>query len=128
MNTESKDFKRKINVVKDIGNKDLTNKIRGNAKDNMQKVLDKLHGTQNRTANFKTVIALIIDGVENLFQGECKGDITNIRCGAEGFGYDPIFIPHTFDKTFAEMTKQEKGLISHRGKAVKKLLEFLSTG
>ena len=99
-----------------------------NAEDNMQKVLDKLHGTQNRTANFKTVIALIIDGVENLFQGECKGDITNIRCGAEGFGYDPIFIPHTFDKTFAEMTKQEKGLISHRGKAVKKLLEFLSTG
>ncbi|MAX04868.1 MAG: hypothetical protein CMD19_00100 [Flavobacteriales bacterium] len=92
-----------------------------------KKVLDKLHGTQNRTANFKTVIALIIDGVENLFQGECKGDITNIRCGAEGFGYDPIFIPHTFDKTFAEMTKQEKGLISHRGKAVKKLLGFLST-
>ena len=99
-----------------------------NAEDNIQKVLDKLYGKENRTANFKTVIALIIDGVENLFQGECNGNITNKRCGADGFGYDPIFIPHPFDKTFAEMTKQEKGLISHRGKAVKRLLDFLSKG
>ena len=63
-----------------------------------------------------------------VFEGICKGKITNMEQGEYGFGYDPIFIPHTFDKTFAEMTKQEKGLISHRGKAVKSLLEFLSTG
>ena len=97
-----------------------------NSDDNIQKVLDKLVGKQDRSANFRTVIALIMDGKEILFEGQCKGSMTKIRSGVEGFGYDPIFIPDRFDITFAEMTKKEKGAISHRGKAVKKLVRLLS--
>ena len=97
-----------------------------NAENNMQKVLDKLVGKENRSANFRTVIALIIDGEETVFEGKCNGNITEIASGVEGFGYDPIFIPDGFDMTFAQMTKKEKGAISHRGKAVKKLVRFLS--
>ena len=95
------------------------------AEDNMNKVLDKLKSEQERSANFRTVIALIIDGKETLFEGECKGSITKIKSGGEGFGYDPIFIPLEYDITFAEMTKDEKGKISHRGKSVEKLVSFL---
>ena len=97
------------------------------AEDNMKKILNKLEGKENRNAKFRTVIALIIDGAATLFEAECNGNITNIKSGAEGFGYDPIFIPNGFEKTFAEMSKAEKGKISHRGKAVKKLVGFLST-
>ena len=97
------------------------------AEDNMNKVLDKLDGIKQRNAKFRTVIALIIDGEATLFEAECKGNITNTKSGAEGFGYDPIFIPNGFENTFAEMSKVEKGKISHRGKAVKKLVGFLST-
>ena len=75
---------------------------------------------------FITVIALIINGKVTLFEGQCSGIITKTRIGMEGFGYDPIFIPKGFTKTFAEMEKNEKGLISHRGKAVKNLVRFLS--
>ena len=88
-------------------------------------VLQKLKLQTNRIANFRTVIALIIDGTETLFEGECKGEITEERSGIEGFGYDPIFLPNGFEKTFAEMKQNEKGLISHRGKAVEKLVELL---
>ena len=95
------------------------------AEDNMKKVLDKLESEQERSANFRTVIALIIDGEETLFEGECKGNMTNTKSGVEGFGYDPIFTPEGYEITFAEMTKTEKGTISHRGKAVEKLVEFL---
>ena len=95
------------------------------AGDNMKKVLDELEGEKERSAKFRTVIALIIDGKETLFQGECKGCMAKIKSGAEGFGYDPIFIPDGFDITFAEMNKIEKGTISHRGKAVEKLVSFL---
>jgi XTP/dITP diphosphohydrolase len=95
------------------------------AEDNMQKVLEKLEHEDNRNAKFRTVIALIIKGEENLFEGECSGKITKTKSGAEGFGYDPIFIPEGHGITFAEMSKQEKGAISHRGKAVKQLVGFL---
>jgi XTP/dITP diphosphohydrolase len=91
----------------------------------MKKVLTKLENKDNRNAKFRTVIALIIKGEENLFEGECSGKITKTKSGAEGFGYDPIFTPEGYEITFAEMSKQEKGAISHRGKAVKQLVGFL---
>ena len=97
------------------------------AEDNMQKVLTKLENEDNRNAKFRTVIALIIKGEENLFEGECSGNITKTKSGAEGFGYDPIFTPEGYEITFAEMSKQEKGAISHRGKAVEKLVDYLTT-
>ena len=95
------------------------------AEDNMHKVLTKLENEDNRNAKFRTVIALIIKGEENLFEGECSGKITKTKSGVEGFGYDPIFIPEGHGITFAEMSKQVKGAISHRGKAVKQLVGFL---
>ena len=95
------------------------------AEDNMRKVLEKLKGESDRIAKFRTVIALIINREATLFEGECKGKITKTKCGVEGFGYDPIFTPDGFDITFAEMNKVEKGAISHRGKAVEKLVSFL---
>lgn len=97
------------------------------AEDNMNKVLQKLEGKSNRTANFRTVIALIINGKATLFEGACKGEITETKSGAEGFGYDPIFSPEGHEVTFAEMTKTEKGAISHRGRAVEKLVGFLNS-
>ena len=97
------------------------------AEDNMQKVLSKLENEDNRNAKFRTVIALIIKGEENLFEGECNGVITKTKSGVQGFGYDPIFTPEGYEITFAEMTKIEKGAISHRGKAVEKLVGFLPT-
>ena len=95
------------------------------AEDNMNKVLEKLEGEENRNGKFRTVIALIIDGKETLFEGECKGEITQTKSGVEGFGYDPIIIPNGYQLTFAEMNKVEKGAISHRGKAVKRLVSSL---
>ena len=97
------------------------------AEDNMKKVLKKLEDEENRNAKFRTVIALIIKGEENLFEGECNGSITKIKNGVEGFGYDPIFIPEGCEITFAEMSKQKKGAISHRGRAVEKLVAFLNS-
>ena len=97
------------------------------AENNISKVLLKLEGQENRKANFRTVIALIIDGNNTLFEGLCKGVITESKSGAEGFGYDPIFKPDGYDKNFAEMSKDEKGQVSHRGKAVKKLVDFLNS-
>jgi|TARA_B110000263_G_scaffold245005_1_gene253905 XTP/dITP diphosphohydrolase len=96
------------------------------AKDNMNKVLSKLNGVSNRNAKFRTVIALIIDGNEYLFNGECLGEITTNKKGLDGFGYDPIFLPVNSELTFAQMSKSEKGLISHRGISVRKLVDFLS--
>jgi len=94
--------------------------------DNIKKVLDKLEGVEKRSAKFITVIALIIEGRETLFTGECMGRITKTKGGFEGFGYDPIFIPEGNELTFAEMNQDEKGKISHRAKAVRKLLSFLN--
>lgn len=95
------------------------------ASDNMNKVLDNLKGIQNRNAHFKTVIALIIDGKETLFEGIAKGEITTTKSGTEGFGYDPIFKPEGYNITFSEMSLEEKNKISHRAKATKQLVNFL---
>ena len=92
---------------------------------NMEKLLQKLEGFSNRSAQFRTVISLILNGKEYQFEGVCKGEIVPNKKGIEGFGYDPIFKPKGFDKTFAEMTKQEKNKISHRGIAIQKLSKFL---
>jgi len=93
--------------------------------DNVKKVLKKLDGVKNRNAQFKTVISLIIDGKENLFEGIIKGTILKEEKGASGFGYDPIFQPIGYNKTFAELGSEIKNKISHRGIATKKLAEFL---
>ena len=98
-----------------------------NAEDNMKRVLHKLEGEKERSAKFRTVIALIKKAEENLFEGECLGKITETKSGVEGFGYDPIFTPEGHGITFAEMSKQEKGAISHRGRAVVNLVDYLTT-
>ena len=97
-----------------------------NAGDNMDKLLAELNGKDNRKAQFKTVIALNLNGQQYLFTGIVKGEITTQRQGNQGFGYDPIFKPEGFSKTFAEFTMDEKATVSHRGKAVQKLINFLS--
>jgi len=93
--------------------------------DNMNKVLEKLENNTNRTAKFRTVITLILDGKEYQFEGIVEGEITKTKHGIEGFGYDPIFRPNGYKETFAEMSIELKNKISHRGLAVKKLIEFL---
>lgn len=95
------------------------------AEANLQLVLDKLGDKGNRKARFRTVISLIIDGNEYFFEGVAEGEITRERAGAKGFGYDPIFKPAGFDITFAEMSSEEKNAISHRAKAMAKLISFL---
>jgi XTP/dITP diphosphohydrolase len=92
---------------------------------NLQLVLDKLGDTELRTARFRTVISLILDGKEHLFEGEAEGEITKEKAGVKGFGYDPIFKPAGYDITFAEMTAAEKNRISHRAKAMRTLIAFL---
>ncbi|MDA3953775.1 MAG: non-canonical purine NTP diphosphatase [Bacteroidales bacterium] len=93
--------------------------------DNIRKVLKELDGVKNRVAQFKTVIALILDGKEYFFEGSVDGEILTTNKGVGGFGYDPIFKPNGFDKSFAEMGLDEKNKISHRGLASKKLVDFL---
>lgn len=96
-----------------------------NADANMDKLLKNLEGKPNREAQFKTVIALIEDDTETLFEGQVNGSILQSKTGTKGFGYDPIFVPENSTKSFAEMSLEEKGVISHRGKAVKKLVDYL---
>lgn len=96
------------------------------AQDNMSKVLSELNGKSQRQARFRTVIALIQDGEEHLFEGIVTGEITETAFGNGGFGYDPIFRPEGYDCTFAELSASEKNSISHRGRAVRKLIDFLS--
>ncbi len=93
--------------------------------DNVQKVLREMAGLQNRKACFKTVVALILDGEEYLFEGRVDGEILTEPQGYEGFGYDPIFKPDGFEETFAEMDASLKNSISHRGRAMQKLVAFL---
>lgn len=93
---------------------------------NMALVLEKLSNQDNRKAHFKTVVALSLNGKEYLFEGIAKGEISIKKDGEKGFGYDPIFIPEGFDKSFAQMTSIEKNAISHRGKAINKLKKFLN--
>lgn len=92
---------------------------------NMALVLNKLGDSTERGAQFRTVIALILDGTEHLFEGIVRGRIGYVPKGNDGFGYDPIFIPEGYDTTFAEMDATAKNAISHRGRAVRKLVNFL---
>jgi XTP/dITP diphosphohydrolase len=93
---------------------------------NIEKLLYKLKDKGDTTARFRTVISLILEGEEHLFEGICNGKIVRERKGLEGFGYDPIFIPDGSNKTFAEMRLEEKSRFSHRKKATGKLVAFLS--
>lgn len=92
---------------------------------NISLLLEKMAGKAERTARFRTVIALILDGEESSFEGTAEGEILDQKVGHGGFGYDPIFKPTGFDKTFAELTLAEKNNMSHRGKAVNALISFL---
>ena len=94
-------------------------------KANNRKLLNELQGTENRHARFRTVISLIRGGVEQQVEGIVEGVIAHEESGAEGFGYDPLFIPTGYDRTFAEMSAEEKNAISHRGRAVAKLAAIL---
>ena len=96
-----------------------------NANDNMNLVLAKLDKIKNRKARFRTVVSLVIDGHEIQFEGVVNGHILEEKRGATGFGYDPIFQPDESDLCFAEMSMSEKNKISHRGRAVQKLVEYL---
>lgn len=94
---------------------------------NINLLLQNLIGETNRTAQFRTVVSLIWNEKEYLFEGICKGTIIETQLGTEGFGYDPVFIPDGSTKTFAEMSIEEKNEFSHRKKAISQLIEFLTT-
>ena len=96
-----------------------------NAEDNTQKILEELKGVNDRQAQFRTVIAMVLGGAEYLFEGIIKGEISNRPLGKNGFGYDPIFIPEKQRLTFAQLTLTEKNKISHRSRAFEKLIKFL---
>lgn len=92
---------------------------------NMNLLLQQLKGVKNRKARFRTVIALILGDEEHLFEGAVNGEITEQPSGRSGFGYDPVFRPSGFSLTFAEMSAEEKNKLSHRGRAVGRLTDFL---
>ncbi|ASU32146.1 non-canonical purine NTP diphosphatase [Mucilaginibacter xinganensis] len=98
----------------------------GNHQANINKVLTRLSGQNNRSARFRTVISLIWNGAEHFFEGTAEGTIRQERAGTDGFGYDPIFEPLGYNVTFAEMSLEEKNRISHRAKAMEKLIAFLN--
>lgn len=93
---------------------------------NMKKLLNEMEGKENRKARFRTVIALLLGGETHLFEGIVEGSITTEKKGGNGFGYDPIFVPKGYDKTFAELGNDVKNMISHRAKAVEQLEAFLA--
>lgn len=97
------------------------------AEANMKKVLEKLLEIKNRKARFRTVVSLIINGEEKQFEGIVEGEILEQKQGEAGFGYDPIFRPAGFEQSFAQMSLTDKNKISHRGRAVQKLCEYLKT-
>jgi XTP/dITP diphosphohydrolase len=98
-----------------------------NAKDNMDKLLSELKDKNSRQAQFKTVIALYLNGKLETFTGICRGSITTVKQGTDGFGYDPVFKAEGYDLTFAEISLAEKNKIGHRGKAVLSLITFLNS-
>ena len=98
-----------------------------NSENNMSKLLSELKIKKDRKAQFRTVIALNIGSKKTRFEGVCKGSISIEKQGTEGFGYDPIFIPENHSTSFAQMTMEEKGKISHRGKAIEQLTSYLNT-
>lgn len=93
---------------------------------NIEKLLQELKTTTNRKARFRTVISLMINGHEIQFEGIANGRIIDTRRGAEGFGYDPVFIPEGYDQTFAEMSLERKNRISHRYMAFRKMMDYLN--
>lgn len=97
----------------------------GNSQNNIQKLLEEMKGKTDRTARFVTVIALILDQEEFLFEGSIEGEITQEPKGSSGFGYDPVFVPQGHQQTFAEMSPSEKNRISHRAIALEKMSNFL---
>ncbi len=94
---------------------------------NRKKLLDDLSGIEDRSARFRTVIVLIIKGEEYVFDGTVGGQITTSEKGTQGFGYDAVFMPDGYDKTFAELAAEQKNKISHRANAVGKLAQFLNS-
>lgn len=96
-----------------------------NSKDNIRKLLTDMQDIENRTAQFRTAIVLILDGKIHLFEGTIKGTIIRSERGSGGFGYDSVFVPDGFEKTFAELGEEIKNKISHRAIATKKLVKFL---
>ncbi|RED26438.1 XTP/dITP diphosphohydrolase [Flavobacterium cutihirudinis] len=98
-----------------------------NADDNMDKLLEALNNEENRSAQFKTVIALNLNGEQHLFTGLAKGKIILEKTGKNGFGYDPIFQPENYNETFAELSSEIKNKISHRALATEQLIDFLNT-
>ncbi|MDP4186049.1 MAG: non-canonical purine NTP diphosphatase [Bacteroidota bacterium] len=97
-----------------------------NSQANMNKVLKLMNGTENRDARFRTVISLVMNGQEIQFEGIVEGKILHEKRGDSGFGYDPIFLPKGYDRSFAEMNMIEKNKISHRGRAVASLIDYLN--
>ena len=97
-----------------------------NAEKNMQKLLTEMSQIKNKKAQFRTAIALNLNGKQFLFEGICKGNILEQKQGTKGFGYDPVFKPTGFSSSFAEMSSEEKNSISHRGLAIQKLVNFLT--
>ncbi|PCJ93428.1 MAG: non-canonical purine NTP pyrophosphatase [Flavobacteriaceae bacterium] len=95
------------------------------SEDNMDKLLSQLKNQNNRQAQFKTIVALNLPSTKKQFNGVVEGEITYEKKGEDGFGYDPIFKPNGYDKTFAELPLSEKNRISHRGKAIAKLVNYL---
>ena len=92
---------------------------------NNRLLLRNLEGQTNRRARFRTVISLLLGGEEHLFEGVVQGCIIDHEQGSEGFGYDPLFIPDGYDRTFAQMTTEQKNAVSHRARAVRKLADYL---
>ena len=98
-----------------------------NNEDNLQKLLLDLRNIEIRNAHFKTVMALIIDGKDYLFEGIINGKIISEKIGTHGFGYDPIFVPDGYTETFAQLSSEIKNTISHRARALQKMLAFINT-
>lgn len=98
-----------------------------NDQDNMRKLLHELKDIPNKKAHFKTAMVLFIDGKEYLFEGQIEGKIITEKQGTNGFGYDPIFVPDGYNETFAQLDSEIKNKISHRARALQKMLEFLKT-
>ncbi|MDK2910062.1 MAG: XTP/dITP diphosphohydrolase [Bacteroidales bacterium] len=93
--------------------------------DNIRKLLSEMKGISDRRARFRTVVALIIEGREYLFEGKVEGYLLETEAGTHGFGYDPLFVPEGYDVTFAQMDESTKNAISHRGEAIRKMADFL---
>jgi len=107
---------------------DLTNERKADepaSEANIRKLLAAMQGETNRRARFRTIIALILEGKEYIFEGIVEGEIIGERKGSGGFGYDPVFLPSGYNETFAEMSLEQKNIISHRALAVLKLVTFL---